>query len=294
MPYIGRFAPSPTGPLHAGSMIAAIASHLDAKAHGGCWRLRIEDIDETRCQPHHVPLIVQTLAAFGMVADGEVETQSLQKPRYEAALAELTAAGMTYACTCSRREIADSAWAGIEGPVYAGTCRTSHHPVAGNAIRVITHDQAIEFVDRVQGRCQQRIAREVGDFVIRRRDQLFAYQLAVVVDDAHQGITHVVRGADLLDSTARQIHLQRLLGVATPHYLHVPVATNAAGQKLSKQTLAPAVTADEARQVILRTLAFLGQATEAAAEAGTPAEMLAAAARGWEVGCIPAVRSVVW
>jgi glutamyl-Q tRNA(Asp) synthetase len=288
--YIGRFAPSPSGPLHFGSLIAALASYLDAKAHGGRWLTRIEDVDETRCKSEHADDILRTLAAFGLNWDGEVMVQSRRKPAYEQALARLSEAHLTYACTCSRKEIADSAM-GIEGPIYPGTCRTLAMPIENNAIRVLTSNEPIHFTDRVQGKAIQRIESDIGDFVIKRRDGLFAYQLAVVVDDAAQGITHVVRGADLLDSTARQIYLQQLLGFIKPQYLHVPIVTNDVGQKLSKQTLAPGISPADAVTVIEAALRFLGQINPGS-NLSVP-ELLAAAARNWQVSTIPRVRAAL-
>ena len=288
--YVGRFAPSPSGPLHFGSLVAALASYLDAKAHGGQWLVRIEDVDETRCKPQYADDILRTLQGFGLRWDGEVIYQRLRKARYEQALTDLTLRGLTYACICSRREIADSAVSGLEGPVYPGTCRHAHHPMDAHAMRVITNDAQLGFTDRVQGAVEQRLQSALGDFIIRRRDQLFSYQLAVVVDDADQGITHVVRGADLIDSTPRQIHLQQLLALPTPQYLHIPVVTNSAGQKLSKQTLAHGLTQGEALMLLRRALRFLGQPLHADAEKQAPAAMLSAAASAWSASAIPNVR----
>jgi glutamyl-Q tRNA(Asp) synthetase len=286
--YIGRFAPSPSGPLHFGSLVAALASYLDAKAHGGTWLVRIEDVDETRCKPEHADDILRTLAAFGLNWGGEVMVQSQRKPAYEQALARLSKAHITYACTCSRKEIADSAM-GIEGPIYPGTCRALNLPSENNAIRVLTSNEPIHFIDGVQGEMSQRIESDIGDFVIKRRDGLFAYQLAVVVDDAAQGVTHVVRGADLLDSTARQIYLQQRLGFTTPQYLHVPIVTNDIGQKLSKQTLAPGISAADAVTVIEAALRFLGQANPGSNL--SVSALLTAAVRNWRVNTIPRVRA---
>jgi glutamyl-Q tRNA(Asp) synthetase len=286
--YIGRFAPSPTGPLHFGSLVAALASYLDAKAHDGMWRVRIEDVDETRCKQQYADDILRTLAAFGFIWDGDVMVQSQRKPAYEQALARLSRASLVYACTCSRKEIADSAM-GIEGPIYPGTCRAATHTSGDAAIRILTNDEPIHFCDRVQGGIMQTIESEIGDFVIKRRDGLFAYQLAVVVDDADQGITHVVRGADLLDSTARQIYLQMRLGFMTPQYLHVPIATNDDGQKMSKQTLAPGLGRTDAMAALRSALGFLGQPDVL----GKPscAELLASAARQWRTTDIPKRRA---
>jgi glutamyl-Q tRNA(Asp) synthetase len=286
--YIGRFAPSPSGPLHFGSLVAALASYLDAKAHGGTWLVRIEDVDETRCKPEHADDILRTLAAFGLNWDGDVMVQSRRKPAYEQALARLSEASLTYACTCSRKEIADSAM-GIEGPIYPGTCRALAMPMPNknNAIRVLTSNEPIHFTDCVQGEISQRIESDIGDFVIKRRDGLFAYQLAVVVDDAAQGVTHVVRGADLLDSTARQIYLQQMMGFTTPQYLHVPIVINDAGQKLSKQTLAPGISAADAVTVIEAALRFLGQVNSP--PSASVAGLLVSAVKSWRVDSIPRV-----
>ena len=288
--YTGRFAPSPTGPLHFGSLVAAVASYLDARAHGGAWLVRIEDVDTTRCRAQFANEILAALSAFGLAWDGEVLYQSRRTMRYLAALEQLGAGNLTYACTCSRQEIADSALAGIDGPVYPGTCRTRGLAVSGNAIRVRTTAAEIRFVDRVQGTRCQRLESEIGDFVLKRRDGLFAYQLAVAVDDADQGVNHVVRGSDLLDSTARQIHLQHLLGFPSPEYLHFPVVTNAAGQKLSKQTLAPAVSGMEACKLLRDALAQLGQMPPGAGH-DTPSRLLAVAVRGWNAAAIPRRRT---
>jgi glutamyl-Q tRNA(Asp) synthetase len=284
-PYRGRFAPSPTGALHFGSLVAALASWLDARAAGGRWLVRIEDVDTPRTVPGAADEILRTLEALGLQWDEEVAWQSRRTARYDAALDALRARGRLYHCRCSRREIADSGLRGIEGAVYPGTCRhLGLDARAPGAERIVAPAAAITFDDRVQGRVSQDIARDIGDFVLRRRDGLHAYQLAVVVDDADQQITEVVRGADLLASTPRQIHLQRCLGLATPGYLHVPVAVNAQGEKLSKQTLAPAVQACEAASQLRAALAFLGQAD---VESGDPGEILDEARRTWEPARIP-------
>jgi len=238
--YVGRFAPSPTGPLHKGSLVAALASYLDAKSHNGQWLVRIEDIDEARTILGAAADILRTLHIFGMHWDGEVVWQSQRKDLYQVAFERLGA--HAYACGCTRREIADSriGIASDGAAVYPGTCRSGLAP--GKTARAYrlrvperNHD-LIDFDDRWMGRITQHLANEVGDFVLKRADGFWAYQLAVVVDDAQQGVTDVVRGADLLDSTPRQIYLQRLLGYPTPRYLHVPVVTDAKGEKLSKQT----------------------------------------------------------
>jgi glutamyl-Q tRNA(Asp) synthetase len=252
--YVGRFAPSPTGSLHAGSLVAALASYLDARAHDGTWLIRIEDIDEGRSVPGAAEEILDLLQRLGMTSDREVVWQSRRKHLYAAAYDRL--AGHVYPCGCNRREIADSRLgvAPDGAAIYPGTCR--HGLAPGRSPRSLrlrvpdAGDDVITFHDRMAGVVTQRLASESGDFVLKRADGYWAYQLAVVVDDAEQGVTDVVRGADLLDSTPRQIFLQRLLGVPTPRYLHVPVVRNAAGEKLSKQTGALAVRpGDEAGAV---------------------------------------------
>ena len=258
--YAGRFAPSPTGPLHFGSLVAALASWLDARAARGRWLVRIEDVDAPRVQPGAAESILATLQALGLTWDGEVVYQSERHEAYRRAADALQSS--TYWCGCTRREIADSSpgLAADGAQIYPGTCRKGlAHGKDARALRLAVTDEIISFTDRVQGRIAQNLATDVGDFVLLRADGLFAYQLAVVVDDAAQGITDVVRGADLLESTARQIYLQRLLGAPTPRYLHVPMAVNAAGEKLSKQTGAPPVDVKQSGAAIRRALAFLGQ-----------------------------------
>lgn len=238
MAYIGRFAPSPSGPLHAGSLVAAMASYLDARAHQGTWLIRIEDIDEGRSVAGAADNIIATLGAFGMVSDGEIVWQSRRKALYQAAFDRLDA--HAYPCGCNRREIADSrlGLAADGAALYPGVCRDGVPPGrTARSLRVRVPEKGqdlIVFTDRLNGEMRQQLASESGDFVLRRADGYWAYQLAVVVDDALQGITDVVRGADLIESTPRQVYLQHLLGYATPRYLHVPVVRNAAGEKLSK------------------------------------------------------------
>jgi glutamyl-Q tRNA(Asp) synthetase len=258
--YRGRFAPSPTGPLHFGSLVAAVGSYLQARSRKGEWLVRLEDLDPPREVAGASDDILRTLEAYGLHWDHAVVYQSRRRDAYVAAIDRLRTSEALYACACTRREIADSSLSGTEGPVYPGTCRTG--VAAGRharALRVRTDDAHVTFEDALQGRYESRLEREVGDFVVRRADGCYAYQLAVVVDDAEQGVTEVVRGADLLGSTARQIHLQRLLGFPTPRYAHLPAAVNAAGEKLSKQTFAPAVPRAAPLPVLVRVLQFLGQ-----------------------------------
>lgn len=283
MTYVGRFAPSPTGPLHAGSLVAALASYLDAKAHQGRWLLRIEDIDEARCLPHLGAEMIADLAALGLHSDGEVLWQSQRKAHYQAAFEQLSQ--HTYLCACSRKEIADSrlSQAADGAAIYPGTCRqgmVANKPARSWRLRVPAATEAagqIHFKDRWQGRGSEVLAESVGDFVLHRADGFWAYQLAVVVDDAQQGITHIVRGADLLDSTARQIYLQQLLGFPEPSYLHLPVLLNASGEKLSKQTGAQALDV----QHPLRTLQQAGEFLGLTVEATSVSAWLVAAAEAW-------------
>jgi glutamyl-Q tRNA(Asp) synthetase len=256
--YVGRFAPSPTGPLHFGSLVAALASYMEARSANGKWLLRMEDLDKPREQRGAADAILGALDALGLHWDGAVEYQSRRTGLYRDALALLEA--HTYPCGCTRNEIADSALAIDGARVYGGNCRNGLPPGKTARATRIRAQGEIRFADRVQGPQAQQLESDVGDFVLRRADGQFAYQLAVVVDDAAQGVTDVVRGADLLDSTARQIYLQRLLGHPTPRYLHVPVAVNAAGEKLSKQTGAVAVDAARPGDALRRAFAFLGQA----------------------------------
>jgi glutamyl-Q tRNA(Asp) synthetase len=274
--YVGRFAPSPTGALHFGSLVAALASWLDARAAGGRWLVRIEDLDAARSQPGAADEILRMLEKLGLTWDGPVLYQSARVALYAEALRELEK--HTYWCGCSRREIADSALglAADGAQVYPSTCRSGLP--AGKRARAlrIKASGTIAFTDRVQGAQAQLLERDVGDFVLQRADGPFAYQLAVVVDDARQGVTDVVRGADLLDSTARQIYLQQALGYPTPRYLHIPAAVNHAGEKLSKQTGAAPIAAQ--REALRRALSFLGQ---------PQTDDLAQAVRSWNPALIP-------
>ncbi len=261
-PYRGRFAPSPTGPLHFGSLVAAVGSYLDARAHGGEWLVRMEDLDTLRTVPGAADDILRTLTAFGFEWDGEVVYQSQRADLYLHALEKLRAQHLIYPCACSRKEIADSSVVGIDGLVYPGTCRTGihHSNKTTRAYRVRTEEKLNKFNDLQYGTIEQCIAREIGDFVVWRVDNLASYQLAVVVDDAAQGVTHVVRGADLIASTPRQIYLQQLLDLPTPQYLHLPVVLHTDGEKLSKQNGATALDTSRPIPALLAALKFLGQA----------------------------------
>jgi glutamyl-Q tRNA(Asp) synthetase len=257
--YRGRFAPSPTGPLHAGSLAAALASWLDARAHGGIWLVRIEDLDPPREVAGAARGILETLARLGLVSDEAPVLQSGRTDLYQAALRRLDSAGLVYGCACSRADVAVAQRRlGLPPDVYPGTCRAGTDKRRVRALRIQVPNETVAFEDRACGHFEQRLAREVGDFVVRRADGLWAYQLAVVVDDGEQRITDVVRGADLLDNTPRQIWLQRALGLPTPRYLHVPVVRNARGEKLSKQTGAAALDLDDPRAELERAWQRLG------------------------------------
>ena len=268
--YRGRYAPSPTGPLHFGSLVAAVASYCDARAAQGEWLVRIEDVDLPRAQRGADAAILTTLERYGFAWDGPVVRQSERTALYAAALETLRASGDVYDCACSRRDL-DTATIGPGGErIYPGTCReglsADRQGRTQHACRVRVGNAQIRFRDRLQGAQSQDLAHDVGDFVVRRADGLYAYQLAVVVDDALQGITHVVRGADLLPSTARQIFLQQRLGHPPVSYLHVPVAINAAGEKLSKQTGAAALP-DDPTPALVGAWRFLGQEAPEAGDA---------------------------
>jgi len=268
--YRGRYAPSPTGPLHFGSLVAALASYCDARAAGGHWLVRIEDVDVPRSQRGAEALILATLERYGFAWDGDVVRQSERTPLYAAALDRLRANGDVYDCACSRRELETAAIGPGGERVYPGTCRdgmpADRRARPQLAARVRVAGTRVEFRDRLQGAQAQDLAREVGDFVVRRADGLYAYQLAVVVDDALQNVTHVVRGADLLASTPRQIFLARRLEYPPLSYLHVPVAIRATGEKLSKQTGAPPLPHDPL-PALFAAWRFLGQLPPEKAEA---------------------------
>ena len=277
--YVGRFAPTPSGPLHFGSLLAAAASYLDARKAGGSWLLRIEDIDPPREMPGADTLIIETLKRYGFEWDGDVIYQSQSTAAHLAAATALRERALAYPCSCSRKDLSAAARS-VLGVVYPGTCRGGCKP-GETALRVLTDDRPIVFDDRLQGRQSNRLDTESGDFIIVRRDGLVAYHLAVVVDDAAQGITDIVRGIDLLPSTPRHIHLQSLLNLPSPRYAHIPVAENEDGSKLSKLTGAQAVPNDDAVRVLLLALEALGQAPPAPLKRGTLAEVWAWAVEHW-------------
>jgi glutamyl-Q tRNA(Asp) synthetase len=284
-PVVGRFAPSPTGDLHFGSLVAAVGSYLEAKSRGGRWLLRIEDIDPPREVTGSAKRIIADLARLGMTPDGQVLYQGQRLDAYERASRKLQAMRLAYPCACTRKDLPETG-------IYPGTCRNGiaagKHP---RSIRFKVADEACEFADRVQGRIRDYPARSSGDFVIRRADGLYAYQLAVVVDDAFQGITEVVRGADLLDSTARQICLQKALGLPTPDYMHLPVAVSPDDRKLSKRHQADPVKHQDPSYALARALAFLGHQPP---KAGSLQALWDWALQHWDRELIPRHRSICY
>lgn len=284
--YIGRFAPSPSGPLHFGSLIAALASFLDARAHSGLWLLRMEDLDPGREPPQAAGQILAALEAFGLHWDGEVLYQSSRLAAYSDALQDLQKKGYLYACDCTRLQIQ------AIGGVYDNRCRGRKDVPLDSALRVKVADRTVHFEDRIQGATQQHLLRECGDFVLLRKDGLFAYQLAVVVDDAFQNISHVVRGSDLLQSTPRQIFLQQCLGIETPRYAHFPVAVNEDNQKLSKQHFATPLDHATPLPELLRALRFLGQALPTDAIQGDIASVLQWAIAHWDIQAVPKLANI--
>ncbi|PCJ25586.1 MAG: tRNA glutamyl-Q(34) synthetase GluQRS [SAR86 cluster bacterium] len=285
--YIGRFAPSPTGALHAGSLLAAVASYLDAKSNQGKWLLRMEDLDPPREIAGAANQILQQLNSLGLEWDGEVLYQSTRLDAYELILQQLSNKDLCYRCDCTRPQIR------AMGNVYNGACRQrSNAPENEYAIRVKTADVDIGIDDLVQGHYQQNIGKDIGDFVIRRKDRLFAYQLAVVVDDDYQKVTHIIRGFDLIDSTPRQISLQRLLGFSTPNYGHIPVIINDQGQKLSKQHFAPAIDSNNASQLIFLALQALGQSPPANSQQESAQDQLSWAIQHWDIQAVPKLANI--
>jgi glutamyl-Q tRNA(Asp) synthetase len=294
--YRGRFAPSPTGPLHFGSLLAAAGSWLDARAAGGQWLVRVEDIDSPREPPGAADDILRTLEAFALEWDGEVLFQRHRLEAHEDLLRGLHRAGWVYPCICSRQSIREAnEQSGQPGARrYSGRCRTLPPEAATDTrvLRVRTTEEPMAFIDRLQGSFQQSLESEVGDFVLRRREGFIAYQLAVVADDAAQGVTDVVRGTDLLDSTPRQLWLQRLLGLPTLRYMHLPVVNAPGGNKLSKQTGAVAVSAREAPELAWRVLECLRQAPPGWLRGAPPAEVWAWGAAHWRPQQLAGVRSM--
>lgn len=287
--YTGRFAPSPTGLLHIGSLLTAAASYADARSNGGKWLVRMEDLDPPREMPGAASHILHTLEAFGFEWDGEVAYQSHRYALYEETLCRLQTAGLVYPCHCSRKDWQAGARRGADGFVYNGRCRHPGQRPAPQgkqpAWRIRVPDRIIGFSDGIVGGYAQNLARDIGDFVLLRADGYWAYQLAVVADDAEQGVTHIVRGQDLLVSTPRQIYLQQCLGVPTPQYAHLPLLTNAQGQKWSKQTLAPALDLNRREQLLRQVFRYLK--LPEAPETDRPAELLDWAVAHWDMDKVP-------
>ncbi|VAX07356.1 Glutamyl-Q tRNA(Asp) synthetase [hydrothermal vent metagenome] len=290
--HCGRFAPSPTGELHFGSLIAAVASYLEARCNNGRWLLRMEDLDPPREQPGAADDIIRTLDVFGFEWDGPIIYQSQRLEAYQEALDQLLGAGDAYHCACSRKEIAQEGSTGEEGPIYPGTCRkgipAGREP---RSIRVLTHNQKLGCKDRIQGALYQSLELEIGDFIIRRADGLFAYQLAVVVDDAWQGVNQVVRGADLILSTPRQLHLQSLLHYPAPGYAHIPVVTDRSGNKLSKQAKARPVDRKQPLTTLLAAIHCLNQ-TQPEEEPATLEDFWHWAIKNWDINRIPQQQAI--
>ncbi len=284
--YVGRFAPSPTGELHLGSLLTAAASFLDARAHGGRWLLRMEDLDTPREVPGAHDAILRALEAYQLHWDGPIAYQSQRQALYADALLKLAEQRRTFRCLCSRRQLQNQ-------PVYPGTCRLSVPPAtATTAIRFILNPQPTSFSDRIQGPQTADASRGFGDFVIRRRDGLWAYMLAVVVDDAHQGVTHVVRGADLLDSTAAQIQLQQALGCRQPDYAHVPLLTEPDGSKLAKSRRSPALGLADASLETWKILILLGMQPPPELRGAAPGECWNWAGGAWDIAKVTRARSL--
>ena len=285
--YRGRFAPSPTGELHLGSLIAALASYLDARFHHGKWLLRMEDLDPPREEPGAAHAILNSLQQHGLNWDEVVLWQSQNHARYAAILLTLEQQGQLFNCDCTR------ALLGPNGACRGRCQQRTHPPETAVATRVsVPQSCRVDFDDQLQGTQHSQLGRDLPDFVLKRKDGLYAYQLAVVADDAAQGITHVVRGCDLLDSTARQIYLQQLLGYAVPHYCHLPLITNAQGQKFSKQNHAPALNPDQAAQNLRKALRFLHQPEPPAAGLESPAQILDYATSHWNLLSVPATAAI--
>lgn len=286
MTYIGRFAPSPSGPLHFGSLVAAVGSYLRARSQTGQWLVRIEDLDPPREQPGAASGILRTLERYGLFWDGPVIYQSQRHARYQAVLDDLYQQGKTYHCHCTRAQIHSS------GGFYAGTCREQHYPAEGAAVRLRVDTPTLSFLDQLLGliEVEPRLASE--DFILKRRDGLFAYNLAVVIDDADSGITEVVRGADLLEPTVRQITLYQQLGWKVPDWLHLPLALQNNGLKLSKQNHAPAIDTLPVLETLIQALKFLGQALPEQPEAMSAESLLVWAVKHWQLASVPTTASI--
>jgi glutamyl-Q tRNA(Asp) synthetase len=286
--YRGRFAPSPTGAVHYGTLIAAVGSYLQARKNQGKWFLRIDDIDVTRKVEGADIGIIKTLETFGFQWDGEIIYQSSQTSHYQSALDQLISKSLVYPCLCSRKQLAES-----NTDIYPGTCRNRQLPEKNeHSLRVLAKDVNIEFEDAVMGWQSQNIKQQCGDFIIRRRDGLFAYQLAIVIDDARQNITEVVRGADLLDSTPRQIYLQQLLELPTPRYCHLPLAVDAAGNKISKSEGGMEVNIKNKERLLVSVLEYLGQQPPDALFKSNINDIWEWAIKHWQIDLVPRCKNI--
>lgn len=281
IPYRGRFAPTPSGPLHLGSVIAALGSYLQARTRNGTWTIRIEDLDQQRNRPGAADSILADLERLGFVWEEPPVYQSQRHEHYTEALQRLQSAGLVFDCGCSRRETS---------AIYPGTCRHGLPPGRqARSLRLRIPERVIQFIDRVQGKQSVNLQKQIGDFVLRRADNVIAYHLAVVIDDAAGGMTEIVRGADLLESTAPQLLLQELLDLPTPDYLHLPIAYDRYGQKISKQNHCAAIAAQSPATVLCQALAFLGHAPEKDFAKASAAEVLDWAISHWQPENIPTV-----
>jgi glutamyl-Q tRNA(Asp) synthetase len=289
--YRGRFAPTPSGPLHFGSLVAAVGSYLDAKSNSGLWHLRIDDLDPPRVVAGATSAIVHCLESFGFEWDGPIIYQSQRQPAYHAAVHRLSHLGVIYPCACSRKEIAEAGGPGIEGTIYPGTCRgglaAAKH---ARALRLDVSAATVEFEDGVLGMQCFDLAREAGDYVLYRVDGVYAFHLASAVDDGELAVSHVVRGGDLLESSARQIHLLGLLGLPVPCYIHLPVAIDASGQKLSKQTHATAIDPAHPVPALCAVLRFLNQPVPASLERASLQDIWSHALANWRLHLIGTAR----
>ena len=289
--YIGRFAPSPTGPMHFGSLVTAVASYLDAKHNDGIWKIRMEDLDQPRVVEGSDKAIINSLHQHGFHWDDEIIYQSHRIDIYQTYLSHLNQQGSTYFCECSRKEIADSAMTGIDGMIYPGTCRNKKLDANHHALRIIAKDTFITFEDKIQGSIHQNISKDFGDFILKRSDGIYAYQLAVVIDDALQNINTIIRGADLIDSTSRQIYLQKNLSLPSMNYGHIPIAT-LNQKKLSKENQSTPVNDANIKNNLIACLKFLGQDYELIEKENTLTNFWTTAIQLWDISLVPKIKTI--
>jgi len=289
--YIGRFAPSPTGPMHFGSLVTAVASYLDAKHQNGLWKIRIEDLDQPRVVKQSDKAILNTLHQHGFQWDDEIIYQSHRIDIYEEYASHLNQKENTYFCECSRKEITDSALAGIDGMIYPGTCRDKKLDSQYHALRIKAEDICMAFKDKIQGVIQQNILKDFGDFILKRSDGIYAYQLAVVIDDALQNINNIVRGADLIDSTLRQKYLQKKLSLPSIHYAHIPIAT-LNQKKLSKENQSTPIDHSNIKDNLIACLKFLGQDYEVIKKENTLTNFWTTAMKLWDISLVPKIKTI--